>query len=300
VSQVVANLGDSRAVLSRNGVAQDMSEAQSPNRVDEKARIEAANGWITVERELMMSRLHQMDLSDPSIREQAEKRVKWVEIARVNGELAVARAIGDADYKGDAKDKYCWAYPEGHSEHFTADLVSSEPEFKETELTADDEFLVLACDGVWDVLESQEVIDQIYQDLSKGRSAQEAAENLAHQALRLGSSDNVTAIVICFAEPASMHTRSPGRRHGGGAGGGGSSHGSQGGSSAHGGSRSREGSFNSFGGGSLQSGSHHGSYGGMGGLGGMGSLSVGSFGGTGASPGLGGLGGLGSLGGGRF
>ena len=95
-SVTVAWAGDSRAVLCRGGRAHDMSEAHNPNRPDEKERIEAANGWITVEKELMMSRLHQMDLSDPEIREQAEKKVKWVEISRVNGELAVARALGDA------------------------------------------------------------------------------------------------------------------------------------------------------------------------------------------------------------
>jgi serine/threonine protein phosphatase PrpC len=97
---LVANLGDSRAVLSRGGVSKDMSREHKPSRPDERARIEAAGGWVTVEKELLMSKLHQMDLTDPEIRQQAEKRVKWVEIARVNGELAVARAIGDSDYKG--------------------------------------------------------------------------------------------------------------------------------------------------------------------------------------------------------
>ena len=111
----------------------------------------------------------------------------------------------------------------GHSGEFSADLVSAEPELMDTELAADDEFLILACDGLWDVLDSQEAVDIIRNDLlnrSAGAAgaaggsggphtrrrrgttsnvAQAAAQNLATQALRLGSSDNVTVVVVMLA-----------------------------------------------------------------------------------------------------
>lgn len=83
------------------------------------------------EKELHMSKLHSMDLSDPEIKQRAERVVQWVNIFRVNGELAVSRAIGDIDYKGDALSKYeYWAYPDGHDRVFHDDLVIAVPEFQ--------------------------------------------------------------------------------------------------------------------------------------------------------------------------
>ena len=81
------------------------------------------------ERELQLSKLHCMDLSDPEIQQRAERVVKWMTIYRVNGELAVSRAIGDIDYKGEALSRYeYWAFPEGHDRMFRGDLVISVPE----------------------------------------------------------------------------------------------------------------------------------------------------------------------------
>lgn len=51
-----------------------------PNDPAELARIEAANGWITEERELFMGQLHRMDLDDPTILKHAEEVVQWVRI----------------------------------------------------------------------------------------------------------------------------------------------------------------------------------------------------------------------------
>lgn len=67
---------------------------------------------------------------------------------RINSFLAVSRAIGDRDYKN-------W---EGKV-YFQADLVSSSPDIHVEPLTPVDDFLVLACDGVWDVMSSQDVVD---------------------------------------------------------------------------------------------------------------------------------------------
>merc|ERR1711934_554054 len=69
-----------------------------------------------------------------------------VMIQRVNGSLAVSRALGDFEYKNvDGKGP-------------TEQLVSPEPEFyiKERDESRD-EFLVLACDGVWDVMSNEEI-----------------------------------------------------------------------------------------------------------------------------------------------
>lgn len=117
-------------MVSIGGKPLDVIEEQTPGRKDERSRIEERGGWVREERELHMSKLHSMDLSDPEIQQKAERVVQWVNIYRVNGELAVSRAIGDIDYKGDALTRYeYWAYPDDHPRVFTGDLIISMPEY---------------------------------------------------------------------------------------------------------------------------------------------------------------------------
>jgi serine/threonine protein phosphatase PrpC len=175
-----ANIGDSRAVVSISGIALDVIREQTPGREDERARIERQGGWVKEERELQMSKLHSMDLSDPMIKRKAERVVRWVNIYRVNGELAVSRAIGDFDYKGEALLNYeFWAFPEGHDRTFHGDLIIPVPEFQEIEITPEVEFLIIGCDGLWDTITSQEAVDHIRQKLNEGYNAQVSFEEFA-------------------------------------------------------------------------------------------------------------------------
>ncbi|KAI9189109.1 mgpp2cl-1, protein phosphatase 2C-like protein 1 [Blastocladiella emersonii ATCC 22665] len=96
--------------------------------------------------------------------------------SRVNGVLAVTRSLGDASMK---------------------DLVVGNPYTTEVELTADDEFLILACDGIWDVMSDQEAVNLILGQ----HEPQQAAELLVHQALENMSTDNLSAIVVRFVHP---------------------------------------------------------------------------------------------------
>lgn len=69
---------------------------------------------------------------------------------RVNGSLAVSRALGDYEYKNVEGKGPC------------EQLVSPEPEISvESRDAAQDEFLVLACDGVWDVMSNEDLVDFI-------------------------------------------------------------------------------------------------------------------------------------------
>lgn len=169
-----------------------------------------------------MGQLQMMDLDDPLIAARAEDVVQWVTISRVCQELAVSRAIGDPDFKGFSANSHTtpptdmfFPFPEGHSLSFCDDLVLATPEIQEHELKEGDEFLVLATDGLWDVLSPQQVCQAIrrikarYQlraaidRTSVTGSDQEAlclhlSEELVRLALRLGSADNVTVNVIAF------------------------------------------------------------------------------------------------------
>eukprot|EP00210_Caulerpa_lentillifera_P003285 g3136.t1 len=64
---------------------------------------------------------------------------------RVNGCLNLSRAIGDLGYKKCTKLR-----PE-------AQMITANPEVKSIQLRSGDDFIILACDGIWDVLSRQQV-----------------------------------------------------------------------------------------------------------------------------------------------
>ena len=116
---VVANAGDSRAVLCRGGEAVALSYDHKPNQEREHNRIRKAGGFVR-------------DANGHH---------------RVNGNLNLSRAIGDLKYKADKR------IPREEQ------IITAEPDIIEETLTAADEFIVLCCDGVWDVMSNQEVCD---------------------------------------------------------------------------------------------------------------------------------------------
>ena len=95
-------------------------------------------------------------------------------------------------------------YPDGHNRRFTGDLVSNQPDFQSfrvREAGATDEFLLLACDGLWDVMDADDAVRVTRNCIfEKGWSAKETAARLAELAMHLGSSDNITVIVVRFFE----------------------------------------------------------------------------------------------------
>jgi len=146
-----------------------------------------------------------------------------IQIFRICGELAVSRAIGDRDFKADFNrpkngnsvsiddsfhNSFWWncplplPYPDDHSKQFKEDLVTSEAESRNVKLSsvgAIDEFLVLGCDGLWDVMDPDDVVRVTFGLLfEKKWPARKAAARLAELAIHLGSSDNITVIVIRF------------------------------------------------------------------------------------------------------
>lgn len=64
---------------------------------------------------------------------------------RVNGSLNLSRALGDMEYK--------------QSKHLppAEQIVTAYPDVRQLQLGADVEFMILACDGIWDVLTNQQV-----------------------------------------------------------------------------------------------------------------------------------------------
>ena len=111
-----------------------------------------------------------------------------VTMRRVNGDLAVSRALGDFAYK-HARD----LPPQ-------AQQVSAEPEIRYVERSPSDAFLVLACDGVWDVMSNAEVGEFLLERVRGGIEAlDELAGALIDECLARGSRDNISAVVVAFA-----------------------------------------------------------------------------------------------------
>ena len=172
-----ANVGDSRVVLCRGGgQCVELTSDHKPSRPDEAARVRAAGGFI----------LHK----------------------RVMGELAITRAFGDKSFKMGIKamleeEAEDMSGAVGMSDNdiakdLTAPLVSAEPEIASMVLSHNDEFLLLACDGLFDVFRSQDAIALARQELiaHRGEPA-EVARILSDQAIRVRRSrDNVSILII--------------------------------------------------------------------------------------------------------
>ncbi|XP_034944644.1 probable protein phosphatase 2C T23F11.1 isoform X2 [Chelonus insularis] len=176
-----ANAGDSRAVASISGRTIELSRDHKPTLEDEKRRIEAAGGWVGFN--------------------------------RVNGHLALSRALGDFKFKRN------------HSKSAEEQIVTAFPEVQTFQLTEDWEFIVLACDGIWDVMTSSEVVDFVrnhiacadardtinVNDSSKKQTDSESSlvdpediceellnECLAPDTLMGTGCDNMTVVIVCL------------------------------------------------------------------------------------------------------
>ncbi|XP_022894326.1 probable protein phosphatase 2C 51 [Olea europaea var. sylvestris] len=161
---VVANCGDSRAVLSRGGVAIPLSIDHKPERADELKRVEDCGGKV----------------------------INW-NGHRVFGVLSTTRSIGD---------------------YYLKPFVIPEPEVTVTGRTEMDEFMIIASDGLWDVI-SNDLACQLArrflyghlgpknsdrathgQEMNNESPATQAAAALVKLAMARGSKDNISIIVV--------------------------------------------------------------------------------------------------------
>ncbi|KAH8901000.1 PP2C-domain-containing protein [Thozetella sp. PMI_491] len=155
-----ANAGDSRSVLGVKGRAKPLSFDHKPQNEGEKARITAAGGFV--------------------------------DFGRVNGNLALSRAIGDFEFKKSAE-----LSPQDQ-------IVTAFPDVEVHDLTDDDEFLVIACDGIWDCQSSQAVIEFVRRGIAAKQDLDKICENMMDNCLASNSEtggvgcDNMTMVIVGF------------------------------------------------------------------------------------------------------
>jgi len=125
-------------------------------------------------------------------RDRIENAGGFVEFNRVNGNLALSRAFGDFAFKNNIE------LPQERQ------MISMKPDVVVHEVGEDLMFIVLACDGIWDVLGNQEVADFVISKMATGMEPEIICEELMTRCLAPDSSmgglgcDNMTVILVCF------------------------------------------------------------------------------------------------------
>uniref|UniRef100_A0A023FQF5 protein-serine/threonine phosphatase n=1 Tax=Amblyomma cajennense TaxID=34607 RepID=A0A023FQF5_AMBCJ len=158
------NVGDSRAIASVGGHVQQLSFDHKPSNELETRRIIAAGGWV--------------------------------EFNRVNGNLALSRALGDFVFKKNEKKS-----PEEQ-------IVTAYPDVIVKDLTPEHEFLLLACDGIWDVLSNEEVVEFVRARIAAKMEPEQICEELMTRCLapdcQMGGlgCDNMTVVLVCLLNGA--------------------------------------------------------------------------------------------------
>ncbi|XP_017058076.1 probable protein phosphatase 2C T23F11.1 [Drosophila ficusphila] len=154
-----ANAGDSRAIACVNGQLEILSLDHKPNNEAESKRIIDGGGWV--------------------------------EFNRVNGNLALSRALGDFVFKRANKR------PEDQ-------IVTAYPDVETRKIMEDWEFIVLACDGIWDVMSNAEVLEFCRTRIGMGMYPEEICEELMNHCLapdcQMGGlgGDNMTVVLVCL------------------------------------------------------------------------------------------------------
>ncbi|CAI0556360.1 unnamed protein product [Linum tenue] len=149
----IANVGDCRVILSKNGVAAPLTvDHRLSTRQDERQRIENLGGYVHCD--------------------------------RVQGSLAISRAIGDLHLK---------------------EWVISDPEITKLPITPDCQFLIMASDGLWDKVGEQEAVDEVSRHYDNNNGVlMESCKKLVQLAFSRGNLDDATVMVIslgCFMDP---------------------------------------------------------------------------------------------------
>ena len=179
---IIANVGDSRLVLFKKGKVFFATEDHKPNTETEKRRIKLAGGEIYQTITLFPLRQNGKEIEPP-----------WRVLP---GRLSVSRTFGDIE----AKETKFGGIP---------GVVLALPDITEIELDNEFNFMVIGCDGIFDVLSKDKILECIKIEKKK-KNVQEIKEDDVHElcgdfaamivkgAIAKDSSDNVSCIVVAF------------------------------------------------------------------------------------------------------
>ncbi|CAH6719418.1 protein phosphatase 2C homolog 2 [[Candida] jaroonii] len=163
------NAGDSRTVMSINGFAKALSYDHKPSNEGEKTRICSAGGYV--------------------------------DMGRVNGNLALSRGIGDFEFKKNidlpAEEQIVTCYP---------DVLNHKINFE------NDEFIILACDGIWDCLTSQSCVECVRRGIFERKSLTTICEEIMELCCAPTSDgsgigcDNMSIVILALLDHSKNET----------------------------------------------------------------------------------------------
>lgn len=166
---ICGNAGDSRTIMSINGFAKALSYDHKPSNEGEKARISSAGGYV--------------------------------EMGRVNGNLALSRGIGDFEFKKNidlpAEEQIVTCYP---------DVIQHNLNLEH------DEFIVLACDGIWDCLTSQTCVECVRRGIYEKKPLTQICEEIMELCCAPTSDgsgigcDNMSIVIVALLDASKNET----------------------------------------------------------------------------------------------
>lgn len=163
------NAGDLRTIMSINGLAKALSYDHKPSNEGEKARICSAGGYV--------------------------------DMGRVNGNLALSRGIGDFEFKKNAdlpaEEQIVTCYP---------DVIKHDIDLSK------DEFIVLACDGIWDCLTSQQCVECVRRGIKEKKPLTQICEEIMELCCAPTSDgsgigcDNMSIVIVALLDESKNET----------------------------------------------------------------------------------------------
>lgn len=175
---ITANSGDSRGILSRNGFVKNLSFDHKPKNLGELMRIHNDGGYVSQN--------------------------------RVNSILALSRAFGDFNFKLHNNNNHGRFHLSRNNKRIGLTppeefQVTVEPDvIIQTLDPKHDEFLVVACDGIWDCYKSNDLIELIRHQLAQGKKLTEINEIILDNCIGMANTitgigfDNMTIIVVAL------------------------------------------------------------------------------------------------------
>lgn len=114
----------------------------------------------------------------------------WVENCRVNGSLALSRALGDFKFKQNKKIKA------------ERQIVTAYPDVEVHEIDENWNFILLASDGIWDVLSNDDVVKLCLKKMEQQIPPEQICEEIMTECLSpdllMTGTDNMTIVLVCF------------------------------------------------------------------------------------------------------
>jgi len=164
---ITANCGDSRAVVGRGNQVVPLSFDHKPADDVERNRVVNAGGFIT----------------------EAQGHF------RINGNLNLSRSLGDMKYK---QNPNCSPAEQ---------MITAYPDVTVHEIDPLDEFMIIGCDGIWDVLSNEEAVHFVRERLVQGLSPAQICEQVFDRCIATNpretrgiGGDNMTCLIVQFKE----------------------------------------------------------------------------------------------------